>query len=766
PLSSAQMRVYLLYRMAPESLNYNMPQAIPVTFKLEKKRIEKVVRALIARHESLRTSFFTKEGAPVQKIHDAEEVTYEEVKEFGKIERTKMYAVLKDSLSPFNLEKPPLLRVGIAETTQGDNMLLWDMHHIISDGMSVEILEREFHALYKGEKLPPLELRYRDFACWQKGKKTNKELKEQETYWLERFGGELPQLELPLDYRRPEIQQFDGAKLYFYLDEKETALLNESAAENKVTMFMLLAAIYKILLARLSGSEDIIVGTPTAGRRHAALMKIVGMFVNTLPLRNYPAPDKTFIAFLAELKENTLAAFENQDYQFETLVEKLDIPRDTGRNPVFDAFFSLLNIETSGDEKEGIIEDGESVYLEDTVSKFDITLNCSEGRRLRVDFEYCKKLFKQKTIQRIATYFKRIVSGLLLSREMGDTTDTLDTAALSAFLDKQKRIRISEIEILSANEKQQLIYDFNDTAAQYPEDKTIHQLFEEQVLKTPERISIVGKGKPVGSRQYAVGKEKIEDKKSTNGEKTSSIQLTYRELNEKSNRLAHLLKEKGVEPDVIVGIMVEPSVEMIIGILGILKAGGIYLPIDPEYPESRRDYMLKDSSAGILVTTRPLAKTITFKKEIVYLEDPLRESPQIKVEGTKGAYISYTSGTTGRPKGVVIEHHNVVRLMKTDKFQFDFTPGDTWTLFHSFCFDFSVWETYGPLLYGSKLVVISKMEARDTGRFHEILKEQAVTVLNQTPSAFYHLTASALKETHSGLQLRTIIFGGEALSPG
>ncbi|MCP4151772.1 MAG: AMP-binding protein, partial [bacterium] len=267
PLSSAQLRIYLLYRMVPESLNYNIPYTIPTAGRLEKKRVEEVIHALISRHESLRTTFFMKDGKPVQKIHDQKEVTLR-VEDFGKVEEATIHRVLNKALRPFDLALPPLLRVGIVETTEGANMLLWDMHHIISDGMSVEILEREFHALYKGEDIPPLGLRYRDFVLWQSGETYHEALKEQETYWLERFAGELPGLTLPIDYQRPEIQSFDGAELSFHLGEQETAALNEIAVNNKVTLFMLLTTVYNILLSRLSGAEDIIVGTPTAGRRH------------------------------------------------------------------------------------------------------------------------------------------------------------------------------------------------------------------------------------------------------------------------------------------------------------------------------------------------------------------------------------------------------------------------------------------------------------------------------------------------------------------
>ncbi|MCP4155963.1 MAG: non-ribosomal peptide synthetase, partial [bacterium] len=305
-------------------------------------------------------------------------------------------------------------------------------------------------------------------------------IKQQAAYWLERFGGELPKLELPLDYPRPEMQAFEGAELYFFLEESEISALKEIAMTNKVTMFMLLAALYNILLSRLSGTGDIIVGTPTAGRRHAALMQIVGMFVNTLALRNYPGANKTFLEFLAQLKENTLAAFENQDYQFETLVEELGVTRDTSRNPVFDVFFSFQDAGTNQPPKgeDETADHGKMIAREDRVAKFDITLNCiEEGSRLKVSFGYCRKLFEPETMERFAGYFKRIITAVLPDSATGNI---------------RKLSKLADIEILSREEKHQLIYDYNNTAAQYPKDKTINQLFEEQVEKKPDRIAAVG----------------------------------------------------------------------------------------------------------------------------------------------------------------------------------------------------------------------------------------------------------------------------------
>ncbi|MCP4157021.1 MAG: amino acid adenylation domain-containing protein, partial [bacterium] len=774
PLSSAQMRMYLLYRMAPESVNYNMPFAIPVENTLDKKRVAEVVGQLIARHESLRTTFFSKDRIPVQKIHTAREV-HINVEDFGTAGEEQMQTLLKNSLRPFDLSQLPLFRIGIAGTPTGQNLLLWDMHHIITDGMSVEILQREFRALYSGKKLAPPGLRYRDFAQWQRAAFEGALLEQQERYWLDRFGDELPVLELPLDYQRPVIQSFEGAQLYFYLGEDETFALNKLAVTENVTVFMLTAALYNILLTRLSGAEDIIVGTPTAGRRHADLMQIVGMFVNTLPLRNYPAGDKTFLSFLAELKTDTLAAFENQDYQFETLVEKLEVPRNTGRNPVFDAFFSMQNSdnreikrkskgENKGKDKEGSTAGGELVFLEDRISKFDITLNIEEGKRLKVSFEYCTKLFKRETVQRFGNYFKRIVSAVLSDQ----STET---------------IGLADIEILSQEEKHRLLYDYNDTAAQYPDDKTIHQLFEEQMLKNPNGICTVGKGEPVGSRQLpplstpsTLSTSSTSSTSSTNEAPLqesyrlppTTTHLTFRELDESSSKLAAVITARGIKPGDIIAITEERSVEMLIGIMAILKAGGAYLPIAPTFPEDRITYMLKDSKAALILAPATPIK-IPHPIETINITETLKGNPPISFPNNQSpitnnqnlAYIIYTSGSTGRPKGVLVEHRNVARLVKQTNY-IEYRSDDRLLMTGAFVFDVTTFEMWGPLLNGIGLCIATKEDILDAVKLENILVRNRITILHLIPQLFNQM---AEQNTTIFANLRYFLVGGDLVGP-
>ncbi|MCP4153449.1 MAG: amino acid adenylation domain-containing protein, partial [bacterium] len=594
-LSSAQQRIYILQQMEQESTTYNMPYSSPAAEPVELETLTEIFRELIRRHESLRTSFHMVAETPVQII--AETVEFE-IEYFNKPPQdavTPEETAATTFFRPFELTRAPLIRVGVIETTaeggKPGQRIMIDMHHIITDGTSQEILIKEFSTLLGGENPVPLQLQYRDYAEWQNSREHKRLMKGQEEFWVNRYPGELPILNLPTDYPRPIIQSFEGDEINFLLTNQETGNIKEIAKENNATLYMTVLSIFTILLSKLSGQEDIIVGTPTAGRRYADLENIVGMFVNTLAIRNYPKGRKNYKEYLGEIKKNTLETFENQEYQFEDLVEKLLVRRDTGRNPIFDVMFNLLirsesreqNTFTPGNSPNPLnslnssnsFNSQNSLPFDSFISKFDLTLNAFEaGDRLYFHFEYCTKLFKKETIRRFITYFKRIL------HTVSNVPDQ----------------KIGELEIITEEEKRKILYEFNDTAADYPANKTIHQLFEEQVERTPDSISIVGSG------QWAVGKEKTSGIQSFSSFMSfPSIQLTYKELNEKSNRLAQLLISKGVKPGTIVAIMSARSSEMIIGLLAILKAGGAYLPIDTEYPQERINYMLKDSNAKIVL---------------------------------------------------------------------------------------------------------------------------------------------------------------------
>ncbi|MFC2146024.1 amino acid adenylation domain-containing protein, partial [Acidobacteriota bacterium] len=457
--------------------------------------------------------------------------------------------------------------------------------------------------------------------------------------------------------------------------------------------------------------------------------------------------EQVFIEFLREVKETTLEAFENQDYQFEDLVEKLELNRDLSRNPLFDVVFvfhKYVALPVEAPDPDELSKSRLSNYRhERTSAKFDLTLSIIEADQdLACRFEYCTKLFKNETIQRFIQFFNKIISIIL----------------------EEPGTQLKEIEIISEEEKKQLLYHCSDDKQEigYPGDKTLYQLFAEQVQRTPDQIALVGKEEGWKGRR-------VEGKKEVGG-----MRLTYRELNDKTNQLACLLRNKSVRSDTIVAVMSDRTPEMMTGILGILKAGGAYLPLDPDYPRERLDYMLADSRAKVLLAPPEIqvkVKTGVEEKsiELIDIFSPLPGSTSTstyQVSPTNLAYIIYTSGTTGKPKGVMIEHKNVVRLFFNDIFQFDFNHHDVWTLFHSSCFDFSVWEIFGALLYGGKLVLIPAIVAKDSQQYLEVLKKEKVTVLNQVPTAFYNLAHNELNAPGKELTLRYIIFGGEALQPG
>ncbi|NIQ70740.1 MAG: AMP-binding protein, partial [Candidatus Aminicenantes bacterium] len=631
-LSSQQKRLYILQQMEADNISYNLPMVVLLEGELNKGKFEEVFMQLINRHESLRTSFGMMAEEPVQMVHDNVkfEIEYYSATEAVGDRSPKYF------LRPFDLSKAPLLRVGLIESGKEQHILMLDMHHIITDGTSQEIFTQEFMALYSGEELPALRLQYKDYSEWLNNSEQGEAIIKQEEYWEKQFEGEIPVIHLPTDYPRPAVQSFKGRTISFEISEEETAALDQLALTESISLYMVLLSLYIIFLAKITGQDDIVVGTPVAGRNHADLQQIIGMFVNTLGIRNYPGGEKPFSEFLQEVKKRTLEAFENQDYPFENLVEKVAVTRDAGRNPLFDTMFVLQNVDRSEIKIPGLKL--RPYNDESKISKFDLILQAVEtGNGLGFTFEYCTRLFMTDTIERFIGYFRKIVTSVL----------------------KNTGQKIWEIEIIPEPEKRLLLEEFNDTAAEYPRDKTLHELFEEEVERSPEGTALVGNWQGMASpadKGAVVKKEKMH--------------ITYGVLNEKADRLAHFLKEKGVLADSIVGIMVHRSIEMIFGILGILKSGAAYLPIDPEYPQERIDYMLKDSGAKILLTNLPEGHRFNCQLSIVnyqlsmnFSEVDFHHSSLIDHHSGSLAYVIYTSGSTGRPKGVLTMHSNVVRVV-------------------------------------------------------------------------------------------------------
>ncbi len=708
PLSAVQERMALLHKMEPESVAYNLPTACRLKGRLDVARLEEAFVSLIDRHESLRTSFHDTEEGTMQTIHPAVEFRLERLD--GDVELP-----LEALVRPFDLTEAPLLRATLQPAGHEEYLLLVDMPHIVSDGGSMAVMMKELLDLYSGKSLPAKSIDYKDVVMWRRSEEQRQEIAAHEAFWRDELAGELPVLNLPLDYLRPPRQSFEGNVSQFKWDRDTASGLKQLAQHEGATLYMVLLSIYSILLSKLSGQEEILLGTPSAGRQHPELLGIVGMFINTVVLRQFPKGSLTFREFLGSVKSRTLTALEHQDFPFEKIVEITGGAGDQSRNPLFDAVFVLQNIGVPEMEIPGLKL--EAYPVDSATSKFDLTMRVEErDDGLLVYFEYRTRLFKEGSVARWADYIRRVAEAVL----------------------KQPDIRLRDIEVMGAEEKEWLLHTLNDTAAAYPRQETIHHLFQQQVSARPHAAALVGPGSPE--------------------EGDAMLQLTYDCLNRRANAVAGTLKTMGTGAGSIVALSLDRSVDMMAAIVGVLKAGGAYLPMDPSLPPERIDYMLEDSGATVVVN-----------EEFLQMEDCLAEEEALDgacaAAADDPAYVIYTSGTTGKPKGVLVGHRNVVRLLFNDRDVFDFSEADIWTLFHSYCFDFSVWEMYGALLMGGKLVMAPKLTARDTRGFLELLARQSVTILKQTPSAFYSLSAEEAQQPEAGLAVRMVIFGGEALKP-
>ncbi|WP_252607192.1 lichenysin non-ribosomal peptide synthetase LicA [Bacillus paralicheniformis] len=680
PVSSAQKRLYVLQQIEGAEKSYHMPAVLQLEGKLDLKRLESAAQMLIKRHEAFRTTFEIRDGEPVQRIWDAAELTIDVID----ADEQEAERLIEEFIRPFDLTKAPLFRMSIIRVTEEKHLLLVDMHHIISDGASVSVLIDEMTRLYAGEALEPLRIQYKDFSVWQRHLLTERH-NMQEEYWLKELDGELPVLTLPTDYPRPSVQTFEGSRLSFALKPELVQQLRRLAKETDSTLYMVLAASYSALLSKLSGQSEVIVGSPAAGRPHADLSRIIGMFVNTLAIRTRPEGDKPFSAFLEEVKETTLGAFEHQDYPFEELIEKLKIQRDMSRNPLFDAVFSMRNADLKDLSMEGITL--KPYDFAHQTAKFDLTLTAAEEDGLLVfEMEYNTALFKHESIERWSGYWVNLLEAV------AENPDAC----------------LSELSLLDEAEKRRIVQKWNETKLAVPQDKTVHELFEAQVLRTPDRGAAVYNG----------------------------VKWTYKELNARANRLARLLIEKGAHPEQRIGIMVKPSLEMAAGVLGILKAGAAYVPIDPSYPAERIGYVLKDSGAELLLTQTNLAAPEEFSGETLLLDSMLSEeitkddevNPQAGTHPNNLAYLIYTSGTTGQPKGVMVEHQSLVNLCYWHNDAFAVTEEDKSAKYAGFGFDASVWEMFPYWIAGAELHIIDEAIRMDITRLNEYFEENGITI--------------------------------------
>ncbi|UCH95067.1 MAG: amino acid adenylation domain-containing protein [Candidatus Aminicenantes bacterium] len=733
PLSSAQRRLYVLHRFQEWNTSYNETFALCIEGSLKKEKFEDIFRQLIKRHESFRTSFAIIAGEPVQRIWRINEIDFE-IQYLEPGEEAEAESIIQEFIRPFELSRAPLLRVGLLKTAGEKHILMVDMHHIITDGTSHLILTEDFLTLYKGEALPGLQARYKDFTQWQDELLGSEKIKKQEEYWVNEFADPVPELNLPTDYSRPGLLSFEGKWIKYEMPNQAVTALKQLASGQEATLFMVLLAVFNILLSRLSSQEEIICGSVTAGRRRTEFQRIIGMFVNTLALRNYPRSGMTFVEFLSQIRKKTLQAFENQDYQFETLVEKVVKNRDTGRNPLFDVLLVMQNIENPGLDIDSLKV--RHYEYEKNTSNFDLTLWIFEiENQLVLAWEYSTKLFKKETIERFIQYFVNTVSGVL----------------------ENPGQKIAEIEIIPTEEKQRLLVDFNDTAAAYPGDKTVTWLFENQVEQGPDCTALAARG--AGAPGAHPDRE--------NTRHIPIIYITYRELNEKANQLARWLRVRGVQPGIIAGLLVNRHVEMMVGILAIVKAGGAYLPLDPFYPADRINNILEDSQASFILTGKAQkeliknpfeAINIEIKNNSLYCGDS--RNPDIFVQSRDLIYVIYTSGSTGKPKGVSIEHRSLINFIKGMTGMIDFGRQDCILSLTTISFDIFGLEAILPLTRGSRVVIGDREEQLNAGAAGAILAKQGITILQVTPSRL-SLLLSNRESLHILRNLKYLLVGGE-----
>ncbi|HKU72447.1 MAG TPA: amino acid adenylation domain-containing protein [Pyrinomonadaceae bacterium] len=729
-LSYAQQRVWFVSHLAPQSAVYNISAAVRLHGQLNIKALEQTLSEITRRHEILRAVFPLKDGRPSQKISLHQPVLIPVIELSGltdEEQEVKKKELLTDAArQPFDLTRGPLLRLTLLRFSDQRHVILLTMHHIISDGWSADILIREIATLYAGfvqdrpSSLPELPLQYADFADWQRQWLTGEVLDRQLAYWKQQLA-EVPVLELPADRPRQIVRSFRGARHSFRLERSLSDSLKQLSRREATTLFMTLMVGFKVLLHRYTGQYDISVGTPIAGRNRVEIEGLIGFFINTLVLRTDLSGNPTVRELLRREREVAVNAYAHQDVPFEKLVEELHPQRNLSHTPLFQVMMVLQNTQQTALELTGLILEGEPVASD--TAKFDLTLTFKESEHgLFGMFEYNTDLFESATIERMVGHYEQVLSGFV-----NEVTQP-----------------ISRLPLLTPLELQQFGSELQAVRREFPTDKCLHQIFEEQVLRSPDAPAVVFAGES----------------------------LTYRELNERANQLAHRLQAQGVKSDTRIGLMLERSLEMIIAVLGTLKAGGAYVPLDPSYPQERLTLLLQDAGVSLLLTQQQfgdkldaaLARVIFLDREWEDLDCESKLNPSCPAYPQNLAYVIYTSGSTGRPKGVMVSHANVTRLFAGTDAWFNFNAGDVWTLFHSYAFDFSVWEVWGALLYGGRLVVVPYWISRSPDAFFDLLCTERVTVLNQTPSAFRQLIrVDESSEKRDELSLRLVIFGGEAL---
>ncbi|MFE3152711.1 amino acid adenylation domain-containing protein, partial [Streptomyces sp. NPDC059218] len=732
PLSFAQQRLWFLDRLTPDSAEYLVPTVLRVRGALDVPALGTALSGLVARHEVLRTAFPADDnGTPRQAISAPRpvEVTVHDLRDEADAETLAGEVLRTEATRPFDLEAGRLLRADVVRLADDDHFLLLTVHHIASDGWSSGILARELRELYaaavagREASLPELPIQYADFAAWQREQLSGDLLERQLAYWREHLAHVTP-LELPTDHQRPGQPSSDGDVVTFSVPSEVAEALRATASGQGASLFMALLSLFQIVLARYCRQDDIAVGTPIAGRNRAETEGLIGFFVNTLVMRTDLSGDPAFTELLDRVKDTALGAYDHQDLPFERLVEELAPDRDLSRNPLFQTMFVLQAPDSAEAESWELAGTRtEPVEIERGVAKFDLTLTAVESADgLRAVLEYRTDLFERATIERLAGHFSTLAASV--------------AAAPGA--------RLSELNMLTVGERREVLAEWNGVAGPYPDTATIHRLIEERVAAGPDAIAV------------------------THGER----RWTYGEINARANQLAHHLRGTGITADTLIAVCLDRSPELIATLLGILKAGAAFVPLDPDYPADRIAYMVEDANAPLVMTSTDLSDRIPqgFSRLLVDTQWPggPESDPEPLASPDDLAYVIYTSGSTGRPKGVALEHRGVVNYLHwcDENYPVHVPGGVGSVLYSSVTFDLTITALFLPLIQGQQLAI--PVSGPDRSAFDAAID----LICTGVPIGFLKATPSHLEVLAAHLETRgarhhitTIVAGGESLAP-
>lgn len=725
-LSSAQQRLYILQQLESTETAYNMYGAFLISGPVNHSQLQVAFEQLLARHPVLSSRFYENQGELLQQFITADNFSLEQKLLSADVSENLsnwLPAAIRGFVRPFDLNHPPLVRAQLWLGEGQQHVLLIDMHHLVADGLSINIFLRDLFSLYEQYSLTPVRADYRHFIQQQTDWQQSPAWQQAGNYWHQQFSGTLPSLDFPTDYTRPPQQQFSGKRLSFSLSNSQSDAVRNLARQNNVSLFMLLLAAYNLLLAKYTGREDIVVGTPVSNRPNEQFDELVGLFVNTLPLRTYPSPTKYLPEFLQEIKTNVSQAFLHKHYPFEQLLDHLGLVRDLSRNPLFDCALVLQADALPEITTATLAVNPLPVAYQQ--AKFDLTLDAvDKGTHIHFDLEYASHLFNEQRIQSLGQHFIVLLQNMV----------------------EQPNAPLGALSLLSDAERYRLLHTFNNTEKYYPQHQTLTSIFEQQVVKTPEQIA-------VGFAEKS---------------------FSYCQLNAKANQLAHQLIAAGVSKNQIVAVMLERSLEMPVAILAIGKAGAAYLPIAPNLPPERIEYMLADSNAPVLITTTKDSTQATgFAGKILFLDDALQltgpdTNPTAQCGPDDLAYIIYTSGSTGRPKGAMVEHRAVVNRIYWMQDKYPLTTSDVILQKTPYTFDVSVWELFWWSFAGASVYFIAPEAEKDPQQIFSCIDKQRISIMHFVPSmltASLEFLAAHQNNNWTLNSLRYVFASGEALNP-